>query len=324
MRALVCGTLALALCGPSVAQTGAKLYRIGVTKITSHAALDADEKGFEAALASAGFKEGVNVVYDRQNAQGSISQAQIIARQFVANRVDLVHSIATPSTQAMVQISNKIPVVFSSVTDPVKAGIVPPDSAPGQKTNSNVTGVNDQWPVFLQMETYLQFVPKAKIWGTVYNPNEVNSVTHVQAMRQAARQLGLQLVEATIQHSQEVEQAARSLMGKVQAVVITSDNTTVANFEALVTVCEQHRIPVFAGDVDSVARGAVAAYGMDYFLVGYAAGKKAALVLKGVAPGNIPWGPVEKYSFIINRQAARQQGVTIPPQLLQKADKLLH
>ncbi|MFW9596313.1 MAG: ABC transporter substrate binding protein, partial [Macromonas sp.] len=73
-----------------------------------------------------------------------------------------------------------------------------------------------------------------------------------------------------------------------------------------------------------VARGAVAAYGMDYFLVGYAAGKKAALVLKGVAPGNIAWGPVEKYSFVINQQAARQQGVTIPPQLRQKADKLLH
>ena len=323
-RALACAALAWALCGSSLAQAGPKVYRIGVTKIASHAALDADEKGFEAALTSAGFKEGVNVVYDRQNAQGSLHQAQAIAHQFVADRVDLVHSIATPATQAMVQTGSKIPVVFSSITDPVKAGIVPPDSTPGQKTGSNVTGVSDQWPVFLQMETYLKFVPKAKTWGTIYNPDEINSVTHVQAMRQAAHQLGLQLVEVTIQHSQEVEQAARSLMGKVQAIVITSDNTTVANFEALVKVCEQHRTPVFAGDVDSVARGAVAAYGMDYFLVGYAAGKKAALVLKGVAPGNIAWGPVEKYSFVINQQAARQQGVTIPPQLRQKADKLLH
>lgn len=324
-RAWVWGALALTLgLQAPTAQAESKVYRIGVLKTASHAALDADERGFEAALASAGFREGVNVVYDRHNAQGNASRAQVMARQLVAARIDLVHSIGTPATQAVVGSGGKIPLVFSSITDPVKAGIVPPGSAPGHKTGGHITGVSDQWPVFLQMQTYLKFVPQAKVWGTIYNPSEVNSVTHVQAMRQAAHQLGLQLVEVTIQHSQEVERAALALVGKVQAIVITSDNTTVANFEALVKVCEQHRTPVFAGDVDSVARGAVAAYGMDYFLVGYAAGKKAALVLKGVSPGNIPWGPVEKYSFVINRQAARQQGVTLPPRLLQKADKLLH
>lgn len=312
------------LMGPGLA-VGAdqKMVRIGVTKIVSHAALDADEKGFEAALSSAGFKEGVNVTYDRQNAQGDLAKATAIARQFEADRVDLVHSIATPTTQAVVKVIDKIPVVFSSISDPVDAGVVPKDSAPGKKTGTNVTGVSDMWPVLLQMETYAKFVPKAKKWGTIYNPAEANSVTHVKAMRAAALSLGLELVEVTVARSADVERAANSLVGRVQAIAITSDNTTVANIDAIARVCDQNKIALFAGDVDSVPRGAVAAYGMDYFLVGYSAGKKAALVLKGVKPGDIPWGPVEKFSLVINQKAARAQGVSVSPDLLKKADKVL-
>lgn len=300
-----------------------KMVHIGVTKIVSHAALDADEKGFEAALASAGFKEGVNVRYDRQNAQGDPAQAAAIAQKFEADKVDLVHSIATPTSQAAVRVIGKIPVVFSSISDPVSAGVVPKDSAPGKKTGNNVTGVSDMWPVLLQMETYAKFVPQVKKWGTIYNPDEANSVTHIKAMRAAAKSLGLELVEVKVAHSDAVERAAKSLVGKVRAITITSDNTTVARFDAIAQVCDQHKIALFAGDVDSVPRGAIAAYGMDYFLVGYSAGKKAALVLKGVKPGDIPWGPVEKFSLVINQKAARAQGVTVSPELLKKADKVL-
>lgn len=311
------------LAGPPAAAQDKPLLRIGVTKIVSHAALDADEKGFEAALASAGFKDGVNIRYDRQNAQGDPAKAAAIAQKFVDDKVDLIHSIATPTTQAVLKLNSRIPVVFSSITDPVGAGIVPSDSAAGKKTGTMVTGVSDLWPVLLQMETYAKFVPKARKWGTIFNPSEVNSVTHVKAMRAAAKALGLELLEVTVANGSEVEQAARSLVGKVDAITITSDNTTVAHIDRIAKVCDANKIALFAGDVDSVPRGAIAAYGMDYFLVGYSAGKKAALVLKGVKPGDIPWGPVEKFSLVINQKAARAQGVSIPPALLKKADKVL-
>ncbi len=320
------GVLSALLCvliATSALAADKKMYRIGVTKIVSHAALDADEKGFEAALAGSGFKEGVNVAYDRQNAQGDMAKAQAIAKQFVDQKVDLIHSIATPTTQAVEKVTKNIPVVFSSITDPVSAGIVPKDSAPGKKTGTNLTGVSDQWPVFLQMQSYARFVPGVKNWGTIYNPAESNSVLHIKAMREAAKKLGLTLVEATIANSKEVAQAASSLVGKVGAVVITSDNTAVADFESIVKVCNEKKIPLFAGDVDSVARGAIAAYGLDYYLVGYSAGKKAALVLKGAKPGDIPWGPVEKFSLVINEKAAKAQGVAVPPEFLKKADKVI-
>ena len=166
-------------------------------------------------------------------------------------------------------------------------------------------------------------MPAAKKWGTIFNPAEANSVTHVRAMREAAKSLGLELVEVTVDNGSEVERAAQSLVGKVQAITITSDNTSVANFDAIARVCDKHKIALFAGDVDSVPRGAIAAYGMDYFLVGYSAGKKAALILKGVKPGDIPWGPVEKFSLVINLKAARAQGVTVTPELRKLAEKVI-
>ncbi len=109
-----------------------KMIRIGVTQIVSHQALDADQKGFENALSGSGFKEGVNVIYDRQNAQGDMNKANVIAQKFINDKVDLIHAIATPTTQAVVKITKNIPVIFSSITDPINAGIVPKDSAPGK------------------------------------------------------------------------------------------------------------------------------------------------------------------------------------------------
>jgi putative ABC transport system substrate-binding protein len=302
---------------------GDKVFRIGVSQIVSHEALNADQRGFEAALAGSGFKEGVQVVYERRNAEGNMAKAKAIAREFIDLDVDMIHSIATPTTQAVVGLVKDIPVVFSSITDPLSAGIVPKNSAPGKKTGTNVTGVSDMWPVALQMETYVKFVPAIKKWGTVYNPAENNSVMHIKMIRDAARKLGLKLIEATAANRGEVAKAVASLVGKVQAITITSDNTAVAEFDTIVKVCNENRIALFAGDVDSVARGAVAAYGLDYFLVGYSAGKKAALILKGVKPGKIAWGPVEKFSMVINTKAAAAQGVVIPPELLKIADKII-
>ena len=327
LTASVCAAAALALLAAltpsSAVASGGKVWRIGMTKIVAHAALDADERGFVDALAAAGFREGVNVVYDRRNAEGDPAKAAAIAEAFGGGGVDLIHAIATPTAQAAVKAARGTPVVFSAVTDPVAAGIVPKGSAPGHKTGNNVTGVSDKWPVRLQMETYARVVPKARAWGTIYNPAEANSVSHVAEMREAARALGLQLIEVHATRAADVAGAAKSLVGRVQAIAITADNTSVAHFEDIARVCNEHRIALFAGDVDSVPKGAIAAYGMDYYLIGYAAGKKAALILKGVKPGDVPWGLMEKFSLVINRRAAELQGVTLGPELLAKADKVV-
>jgi putative tryptophan/tyrosine transport system substrate-binding protein len=300
-----------------------KMFKIGVTQIVSHPSLDKDAKGFEKALAEAGFKEGVNVTYDRQNAQGDMANAQTIAQKFLDTKVDLIHSIATPTSQAIVKTIKNIPVVFSSVTDPVNAGLVPKTSPPGTKSGTNVTGVSDRWPVFLQFEMYTKFVPKANQWGTIYNAGEANSLVHIKEMRESAKRLGVELIETTVSSSAEVMQAAQSLAGKVKAINITSDNTAVSAFEAIVKVCNERKIPLFAGDVASVPRGAIVAYGLDYELIGESAGRKAVRILKGENAGDIPWGQAEKFSLHVSEKAAKAQGIVIPPDLLKKADKVI-
>ena len=305
------------------ARRRANTWRVAELKIIEHPALNADANGFAAGLAAAGFTEGHNLQIARFDAQGLPARTQSLARQIMDADYDLVHTIATLPSQEIHRRSEGRPVVFSSVTDPVFAGIVPATVALGQRTGTNVTGVSDRWPVELQFHVYAGIAPQAKIWATVYNPAEPNSVVHVKHMRIAAHARGLQLLEAQVHHPQEVLQAALQLAPQVHAFTITSDNTTVSRMQDLVAVCNSFRIPLFAGDTDSVERGAIAAYGLDYHLVGYAAGRKAALILKGHPPGEIAWTPMEKFSLVLNLRAAKQQGIQLPATLQARANRIV-
>jgi putative ABC transport system substrate-binding protein len=300
-----------------------KIIRIGVTQTVSFSDFDADAKGFEKALVEAGFKEGSHVSYDRQNAQGDMRNAQTIAQKFLDTKADLIHSIATPSSQAVVKIIKNIPIVFSSVTDPLDAGLLPQTSPPGTKTGTNVTGVSDRWPVFLQFEMYTKFFPKAKKWGTIYNPGDPKSLLYIQEMREAAKKLGVELIEAMFSSGGDTLQTVQSLAGKAQAIHITFDYMAISSFDTIVKLCNEKKIPLFGGDMKSVSRGAMVSYGWDYFQIGYAAGRKAVQILKGEKPGNIPWELGEKLLLMINEKAAKAQGAIIPPELLKKADKVI-
>ena len=308
-------TLLLALSLIFCTGLSAKMIRIGEAQIVAHPALDNDSKGFKAALAEEGFIEGKNITFDRQNAQGDQANCAIIARKFEDDKVDLVHAISTPNAQAQVKVSKTIPIVFSSVTDPVATGIVPKMG----ETGTHVTGVSDRWPITLQCKMYQDLVPHAKRWGTIYNPGDINTAPHIKEMKKAIEDMSGKLIEAHVSSSAEVMQAAQSLVGRVDAIHITSDNTCVSAFESIVKVCNANNIPLFAGDRDSVPRGAVAAYGPDYFLVGYTAGKKAARILKGEDPGTIPAGLASEYSLWVSLKHANAQGAKLGPTLVKKA-----
>ena len=299
------------------------IHRIGVTQSVSYQDFDADANGFEKALSEAGFKEGIHVIYDRQNAQGDLNHAQTIANKFLNIKVDLIHSIATPSSQVVVKTVKNIPIIFSSVTDPVEAELIPKTSSLGTKTNTNVTGISDRWPVFLQFEMFTKFFPKAKKWGTIYNPADPQSILYIKEMRTVAKKLGVELIEATIFSYVETMETARSLAGKVQAIHITFDRLAISSFETIVKICNEKKIPLFGGDLKSVSKGAMAAYGWDYFQIGHFAGRKAAQILKGEKPGDIPWELGGKLLLMINEKAAKTQGAIISPELLKKADRII-
>ena len=300
-----------------------KIIRIGVAQSFSHPDLDEDMKGFKKALSEAGFMEGSHVTYYHRNAQNEKALAKTIARKFVDLKLDLIHVIATLTSQAMVNDIDDIPIVFSSVTDPVGARLVPQKSRNGFKSGTNVTGVSDRWPTSFQFEMQAQFFSKAKKWGTIYNPGDSKSLDHIKELREVSKKYRFGLVEATISSSPETSQATQFLVGKVHAIHIAFDRTALFGFEGIVRVCNDKKIPLFVGEASYVSKGALAAYGLDYFHIGYSAGKKAAQILGGERPGNISWELGRKVILVISEKAAKDQGVIIPPEFLKKADRII-
>jgi putative ABC transport system substrate-binding protein len=315
----------IASVNPSFAQEKdtKKAIKVGVIQSYSHPNFNVDAKGFEKALAEAGFQKGARLTYLHRNAAGKGGDAEKIVQTFLNDRVDLIHTIGSLSTRAAVRKIPRLPIVFSAVTNPVDEGIVPKNSPPGTSSGTNVTGVTDRWPVQLQFEMYASFFPRAKRWGTLFNRRDPRSLLHIREMRDTAKRLGLELIEATISGKGDAMQAAQALSAKIQVMMITFDSTAFSAFDGIVKVCNEKKIPLFVGDPDQVARGAIAAYGSNSFEVGYSAGKKAVRVLKGERPGEIPWGPVEKLSLFVNEKAAKSQGVIIPSEFLKRADRVI-
>ncbi len=301
-------------------------YKIGITKIVTHPALDANEQGFIDRMGELGFVDGENVEYLRESAEGDITLANTIAQMFVDEDVDLIHSIATDTSLAALNSTEDtdIPVVFGSVTDPTneKSKLVDSWDKPG----GNVSGVSDWLDIPLQIEAALSIVPDIEKIGVVYNSGENNSITQVNQLKEAASNLGLtDVVEATADTSAAVITAAESLVGRVDAIWVGTDNTVVSGFEALVKVCEDNDIPLFAADNDSVVRGAIAARGLDYYTVGVLSADIAARVLNGETAGDIPVKTFteEDLTFTINPAAAERMGVTISQDILDAADVIV-
>jgi len=293
--------------------------RVGITQIVEHPSLDQARQGFIDRLGELGYVEGVDIVYDIQSAQGDLATAQTIARKFQADGVDLILAIATPTAQAAAHIVKDIPILITAVTDPVAADLVQSIERPG----TNVTGTSDLTPVREQLELLKEIVPQARRVGVVYNAGEVNSVVQVELARQAAASLGFTLVEATAANSSEVLQAAQSLQGRVDAIYVPTDNTVVSALESVILVAERARLPLIAGEADSVAKGALATLGIDYYKLGRQTADIAYRVLQGEDPAGIPIEYLNDLDLVVNVAAAKRMGVTIPDSVLARADQVI-
>ena len=297
----------------------AKTMSVAVTQIVEHPALDACRKGVKDALEKEGFVEGKNLKWTYDSAQGQIPNTLSIANKFAGKKPDVIVAIATPSAQAIVRNAPKIPLVFSAITDPIGAGLVKRLSSPG----GMITGVSDLSPVASHLELIKTIVPKIKKIGVVYNSGEANSITLINLLKKAAKKSGIKVVEAVAVKSSEVLTSTRSLIGKVDAIYVPTDNTIISAFEAVVKVGHDAKIPVFAGDTSSVARGAVAALGFDYYDVGLQTGRIVAKILRGANPGSIDVQTVSKLKLAVNPAAAKKMGVKIPKILMVLADEVI-
>jgi len=295
---------------------------VGVTQIVEHPALDAVRDGFIEALEEGGFKEGVDVVYDLQNAQGDFNNAISIAQKFKDDKVDMILAIATPTAQAALQVNQEIPIIIGAVTDPVAANL----AASWESSENNVTGMSDAAPNKLQVALIPRFMPGAKNVGTIYNAGEANSVVQVKVAKEACEELGLNLIEVTVSNSSEVLMAAQSLADRVEAIYIVTDNTVVSALESVINVCNQEKIGLIVADPSTVDKGALASYGIDYFSLGKKSGEVALKVIEGTKPADIPMQMIsdaKDLQFVVNLDAAKAIGIEISEDILNEADKVI-
>ena len=304
---------ALALAVAAISPASAQQKSVAVTAIVEHPALDSVRDGVQAALKEAGFESGKNLKWQYQSAQGNTGTAAQIARKFVGDNPDAIVAIATPSAQAVIAATKTVPVVFSAVTDPVAAKLV----KDWEPSRGNVTGVSD----LLALDK--QVVPNAKRVGVVYNPGEANSVVVVKQLQTLLPKLGMTLVEAAAPRSVDVSSAARSLIGKVDVIYTSTDNNVVSAYEALVKVGQDAKIPLVASDTDSVKRGAIAAFGINYRDLGEQTGRMVARILKGEKPGDIKPEISTKMELFVNPGAAEKQGVKLSDALVKSAAQVV-
>ena len=301
------------------ASASADAKKIAITAIVEHPSLDAVRKGALEALADEGFKEGQNLTINFQSAQGNMATTAQIAKQFVAENPDVIIAIATPSAQAIVSNTNTIPVVFSAITDPLEAKLVPKLDGSG----TNVTGASDALPLEPQLELIKETIPSVKNIGFVYSPGEVNSTVILKLLKEKATAMGLNIVEAPAQKSGDIAMAAHSLVGKVDVIYTSTDNNVINAYEALAKVAKEAKIPLISSDPSVVERGAAVVLGVNYHQLGVETGKITAKILKGEKPGQIPVYHAKELDLMVNKKSASEQGITIPQSILEKAKKVV-
>ena len=283
-----------------------KSVKIGIAKIVQHVALDDIERGVIDAVKDA----GINATYDLQNANGDVNTANQIASQFKDEKVDVAVGIATPVAVALANTIKDVPVVFGTVTDPIKAGLVT-TLAHGEK---NVTGMSDELPSVEHIKLFKK-IAGIKTLGYIYTSSEDNSLS------------GLELVTQSISASSEVKQAAEAIVGRVDGIYLTTDNTVFSALPALVSVFNKAKKPIFSGDVTGAKNGGCfMASGFNYYKAGRATGEMVVQILNGAKPSEMPVRFMTKPSdsdLLFDLDAAALCGITIPEEYLSQATYII-
>lgn len=289
-----------------------KLPKVGILQYVQHQALDAAREGFIKALAEEGFVDGKTVILEYQNGQASQDINASIADRFIAQPVDLVLAIATPSVQAVAGKTDTIPILGTAVTDYVLAKLVKSNEVPG----FNVSGTTDMNPVEDQIALLKRLVPDAKTMGIIYSPNEVNSQLQADLARAEAEKLGMKVEVVTVNNTNDVQQAAVSILEKVDALYVPTDNILASSIALVAEEALIRKVPIAAGEEGLVRGGAAFTIGINYFKLGEQTGRMAAQILRGEAKvGDMPIQRQNDFEYLINKTFCDAIGLEIPEDL---------
>ena len=281
-------------------------FKIGITQIVAHPALDSAREGFKDALK----ESGLNVTFDEKNANGEVATANMIANNFVTEKVDLIYAIATSTAQSAAQATNKLPVVFSAITDPEAAGLI----------KENVTGISDRVNVKQQLELLLKLDSKIKKVGVIYNSSEQNSKVQVDDLKKAASELGITIVEKSVTQVSEIPQASEALVRESDALYLPTDNLVASVVNLITEKATAAKKVAFGAEAAHVKGGALITQGIDYYEMGKEAGKIAVEILKnGKKSSEIKFKKMDLNDIVINNKTLAAIGINLPEDIKSKA-----
>ncbi|MEZ9300062.1 ABC transporter substrate-binding protein [Vibrio splendidus] len=293
----------------------ANVAKVSVSQVVDHPDLNATRLGLIEGLRAKGYEAGKNLEFSYEMANGSPVQAAKIARELVSENPHVLVGIATPTSQALVSATRSIPIVFTAVTDPIGARLVKQLDKPGR----NVTGLSDLSPISQHVSLIKELLPNADSIGVVYNPAEANAVALVGLLKKSARDFGFTLHTEKALTIDDVEEKAGSVARKSDVIYALTDNTVASGIEGLIDAANRAGKPVVAGATSYVGKGAIAGLGLDYYDVGVQTADYVAAILNGQKPGKLNVKTAQSSQLVVNLDAARELGVTLPQSVIDRA-----
>lgn len=290
-------------------QSQGKDIKVGVIQMIDNGAFSDMREGFTKRLTE-GYTDGkVEIIY--KNAQGDASTLNTICQEMADSGVDLVGTIATPGTQAMVNLDSGIPVFFVAVSNPTGAGVI----TDMEKPDKNATGTSNAIPVEDIFALCDKLTPDCKTFGVLYNTSEINAVTTAKNAKEYLESKGLTCVEGVVTNSSEVQQAAQSLAEEVDAIFVPNDSMVQSAMPMVAEVAREAKIPVYGSSAVMVTSGAFATIAVSDKEIGAKTADMALSYLAGTPIEEIPAIVVPASDMVINQKTAEALGITFSDEI---------
>ncbi len=279
---------------------------IGIVQMADNGAFTDMREGFIAQMNASGYDDS-NTEFLYKNAQGDASNLNTICQQMVSDGVDLVATIATPATQAMVNMKSDIPVVFISVSDPVGAGVLSDMEAP----DNNATGTSNAIPVGDIFDLADKLTPGVEKYGILYTSGEVNAVNTANNAKEYLDSIGVEYEEIVVTNSSEVQQAAQQLCSECDAIFVPNDSVIQSAMPVVTAVAREAKVPVYGSSTVMVDDGAFATIAISDTEIGAASADMATEILEGKTPAEVPSVVVPATATVVNTTTMEAIGAVI-------------
>ena len=278
--------------------------------------------GLRKGLKELGFEEGKQFTLTIRDTKGDAKAAADAARTFEQEKVNLIYAIASSVIVAAKEATQNVPIVFSIGTDPVAMGLVSDFAKPGGR----LTGVH-----FLvrdltskRLEILKELLPKLRGVVTVYDPASQVAKESAQLARAEAKRLGLKFIERHVKSVEELRQALQALKaGEADAFFYTPDPMVVSQAQLIIDTAKAKKLPTMFQEQSLVAKGGLASYGQSYYEIGRLSAKYVQKVLSGTNPRDLRIETFDDVELVINLKTAKELGLTIPPNVLARAKRVI-